>query len=433
VTSAPPPAGTGSVQEVEDLPQADDVVVELRPGVAAGESPAAGDDAAPEADALAVIGVPGAFAALEGHRALSAGSNVMLLTGDVVLADEVALKRRAADAGRLVLGPGSDTAIIDGVGIGIANVVAAGRIGVVATSGSGAQEASVLLDRFGLGVSRVLVTGPRDLTDEVGAASSIAAMRRMADDPLTDAVVLVAEGFSARGAEAALAALAACGKPGSACMLGAEGLSAPDGVELHGVIDQAVVAAARRAGARPVIPAAEPTGWVSAGHVRGIFSGAALCAEAAAVLAARLGRVVSNTPAGAAEYLDPRDVVRGNACLDLQAESTAHGTPHPLLDPSRRAGLIGDTVSDQTVAVILLDIILGRGAHPDPAGALAPAIADALQARPSLQVVAHVCGTEADPQVLSRQEDHLTRAGARVAPTSAQAARLSAALVRPAR
>ncbi|MBM3634483.1 MAG: FdrA family protein [Actinobacteria bacterium] len=418
---------------MEDLPQADDVVVELRPGVAAGESPAAGDDAAPEADALAVIGVPGAFAALEGHRALSAGSNVMLLTGDVVLADEVALKRRAADAGRLVLGPGSDTAIIDGVGIGIANVVAAGRIGVVATSGSGAQEASVLLDRFGLGVSRVLVTGPRDLTDEVGAASSIAAMRRMADDPLTDAVVLVAEGFSARGAEAALAALAACGKPGSACMLGAEGLSAPDGVELHGVIDQAVVAAARRAGARPVIPAAEPTGWVSAGHVRGIFSGSALCAEAAAVLAARLGRVVSNTPAGAAEYLDPRDVVRGNACLDLQAESTAHGTPHPLLDPSRRAGLIGDTVSDQTVAVILLDIILGRGAHPDPAGALAPAIADALQARPSLQVVAHVCGTEADPQVLSRQEDHLTRAGARVAPTSAQAARLAAALVRPAR
>lgn len=433
MTSAPPPAGTGSVQEVEDLPQADDVVVELRPGVAAGESPAAGDDAAPEADALAVIGVPGAFAALEGHRALSAGSNVMLLTGDVVLADEVALKRRAADAGRLVLGPGSDTAIIDGVGIGIANVVAAGRIGVVATSGSGAQEASVLLDRFGLGVSRVLVTGPRDLTDEVGAASSIAAMRRMADDPLTDAVVLVAEGFSARGAEAALAALAACGKPGSACMLGAEGLSAPDGVELHGVIDQAVVAAARRAGARPVIPAAEPTGWVSAGHVRGIFSGSALCAEAAAVLAARLGRVVSNTPAGAAEYLDPRDVVRGNACLDLQAESTAHGTPHPLLDPSRRVGLIGDTVSDQTVAVILLDIILGRGAHPDPAGALAPAIADALQARPSLQVVAHVCGTEADPQVLSRQEDHLTRAGARVAPTSAQAARLAAALVRPAR
>lgn len=409
----------------------DDVVVELHPGM--GEDAIAQADEAHPVEGLTVIGVPGPFAALEAHRALSAGSDVMLLTGDVPLADEVALKRRGTDAGHLVLGPGSDTAIIDGIGIGIANVVASGRMGVVATSGSGAQEAAVLLDRFGVGVSRCLVTGPRDLTDEVAAASTIAALGRLADDPATDGVVLVAEGFSARGAEAALAALGACGIPGSACLIGGEGLSAPDGVEVHGVIDQAVAAAARRAGARPVIPAAEPTGWVSAGHVRGIFSGSALCAEAAAVLAARLGRVVSNTPAGAAEHLDPRDVVRGHACLDLQAESTLHGTPHPMLDPSRRAELIVDTVTDQTVAVILLDVILGRGAHPDPAGALAPALAQALQARPSLQVVAHVCGTEADPQVLSRQEEALTRAGARVAPTSAQAARLAAALVRPGR
>jgi FdrA protein len=416
------------VHEVEDLPRDDDVVVELHPGAAVEAMPE------PETvDGLTVIGVPGAFAALEAHRALSAGSDVMLLTGDVPLADEVALKRRADAAGRLVLGPGSDTAIIDGIGIGIANEVATGRLGVVATSGSGAQEAAVLLDRFGVGVSTCLVTGPRDLTDEVGATSTITALRRLADDTVTDGVVLVAEGFSARGAEAALAALAECGMPGSACLIGADGMTAPDGIEVHGVIDHAVVAAARRAGARPVIPAAEPTGWVSAGHVRGIFSGSALCAEAAAVLAARLGRVVSNTPAGAAEHLDPRDVVRGNACLDLQAESTAHGTPHPMLDPSRRAALIVETVTDQTVAVILLDVILGRGAHPDPAGALAPAIAQALQTRPSLQVVAHVCGTEADPQVLSRQEDELTRAGARVAPTSAQAARLAAALVRPGR
>lgn len=409
----------------------DDVVVELHPGM--GEDGATHAHEAPPVEGLTIIGVPGPFAALEAHRALSAGCDVMLLTGDVPLADEVALKRRAADAGQLVLGPGSDTAIIDGIGIGIANVVASGRMGVVATSGSGAQEAAVLLDRFGVGVSRCLVTGPRDLTDEVGAASTIAALARLADDPATDGVVLVAEGFSARGAEAALAALGACGVPGSACLIGGEALTAPEGVEVHGVIDQAVAAAARRAGARPVIPAAEPSGWVSAGHVRGIFSGSALCAEAAAVLAARLGRVVSNTPAGAAESLDPRDVVRGHACLDLQAESIVHGTPHPMIDPSRRAELIVDTVTDQTVAVILLDVILGRGAHPDPAGALAPALAQALQARPSLQVVAHVCGTEADPQVLSRQEEALTRAGARVAPTSAAAARLAAALVRPGR
>lgn len=415
---------------MDDLPHDDaELVIPLHPERA--------DDPLTEPDGpiegMTVIGVPGAFAALEAHRALSAGSDVLLVTADVALADEVALKRRAADAGRLVLGPGADCALLDGIGIGITNVVATGRVGIVATSGSGAQEAAVLLDRFGVGVSRCLVTGPRDLTDEVAAASTIAVIRRMADDPHTDAVVLVAEGFSARGAEAALAALADSGMAASACLIGAEGFRAPEGIDLHGVIDQAVVAAARRAGGTPVIPAAESTGWVSAGHVRGIFSGTALCAEAAAVLAARLGRVVSNTPAGSAEYLDPRDVVRGHACLDLQAESAAHGTPHPLLDPSRRAELIAETVADQTVAVILLDVVLGRGAHPDPAAILAPALARALQARPSLQVVAHVCGTEADPQVLSRQEQALVAAGARIAPTSAQAARLGAALVRPGR
>ncbi len=415
---------------MDEPPQGDEgVVTRLHPDGPA-DAAAAREQAV---EGLTVIGVPGAFAALEAHRALSAGSDVMLLTPDVDLADEVALKRRAADSGRLVLGPGSDSAIIDGIGIGITNVVAPGRVGVIATSGSGAQEATVLLDRFGVGVSRALVTGPRDLSDEVCAISTRSAVARMAADPGTDVVVLVAEGFSARGAEAALAALGACGMPASACLIGAGSMPAPDGVEVHGVIDQAVVVAARRAGARPVIPAAEPTGWVSAGHVRGVFSGSALCAEAASILAERLGRVVSNTPAGGAEHLDPRDVVRGNACLDLQAESAVHGTPHPLLDPSRRADLIAETVADQTVAVILLDVILGRGAHADPAGALAPAIAGALQARPSLQVVAHVCGTEADPQVLSRQEDQLSRAGARVAPTSAQAARLAAALVRPGR
>lgn len=418
------------MRDVDEIPRDDDVVVELHPG---GGVPHDAPDDPPLVEGLTVIGVPGPFAALEAHRAISAGSDVMLLTGDVPLADEVALKARAASAGRLVLGPGSGTAIIEGIGIGVSNAVATGRVGVIATSGSGAQEAAVLLDRFGVGVSRCLVTGPRDLCDEVGAMSTAVALARLADDPATDGVVLVAEGFSGRAAEAALAALAACDLAGSACLIGADGMPAPDGVEVHGVIDQAVAAAARRAGARPVIPASEPTGWVSAGHVRGIFSGSALCAEAAAVLAARLGRVVSNTPAGAAEHLDPRDVVRGHACLDLQAEAMYHGTPDPVAHPERRAELIAETVGDQTVAVLLLDVILGRGAHPDPAGALAPALAAALQARPSLQVVAHVCGTEADPQVLSRQEDQLTRAGARVAPTSAQAARLAASLVRPGR
>ncbi|MSO44627.1 MAG: FdrA family protein [Thermoleophilia bacterium] len=410
----------------------DDVVVDLplaRDASERDDEPTGGEAGVA---GLIVIGVPGAYAVLEAHRAVAAGSDVMLITADVSLADEVALKRRARSAGRLVMGPGCDTMIIDGIAIGVANVVTPGRVGVIATSGSAAQEASVLLDRFGVGVSQCMVTGGRDLSDDVGGITTLTALERLGSDPTTEAIVLVADAYSVPTAQAVMTAVASAGRPAVVCLIG-NTMSPPDGVDLYSDIDQAVLGVARIAGARPVIPAAEPTGWVSAGHVRGIFSGTALCAEASAILAERLGRVVSNSPAGAAEALDPRDVVRGNACLDLAAESVAHGTAHPILDPTRRADLIVETVSDHTVAVILIDVILGLGAHPDPAGALAPVLARALQARPSLQVVAHVCGTAADPQSLARQEEELTRVGVRLAPTSGQAARLAAALVRSGR
>lgn len=392
--------------------------------------------AAPAGEAtagLVVIGVPSGYAALEAHRAIGAGADVMLVSDGVSIDDEVVLKRRAHNAGHLLMGPGCETAIIDGIGIGFANAVSAGRVGVIATSGTSAQEATVLLDRFGVGVSTCLVTGRRDLTDKVGAATALDSLARLATDAATEVILLVADAWSPEVARRLLPALAATGKPGSVCLMGADGVASPDGVEVHSAIDGAALGAARLAGARPVIPATEPTGWVSAGHVRGIFSGPGLCAEASAILAGRLGRVVSNAPAGDAVPLEGDEVVRGHACLDVATAAREHGAPHPIEDPEHRARLLVDTVADQTVAVVLLDVVLGYAAHPDPVGALAPALSRALQARPSLQVVAHVVGTEADPQVLSDQEAKLEALGVRLAPTSGQAARLAAALVRPGR
>ena len=80
------------------------------------------------------------------------------------------------------------------------------------------------------------------------------------------------------------------------------------------------------------------------------------------------------------------------------------------------------------MGVLLLDVVLGYASHPDPAGAVAPVIREALAERPQLAVVAYVLGTEADPQVRSRQEATLSDAGARLAPSNAAAARLAAAL-----
>jgi FdrA protein len=165
---------------------------------------------------------------------------------------------------------------------------------------------------------------------------------------------------------------------------------------------------------------------VTPGYVRGLFSGGTLCSEAAAILAERLGTVHTNAPAGAARRLEGPPA--GHACLDLGEEEFTRGRPHPMIDPAARAERLAEEAADPSVGVLLIDVVLGYASHPDPAGVLVPVIREALAARPQLAVVGYVLGTEADPQVRSRQEEALAGAGARLAPTNAAAARLAAAL-----
>jgi FdrA protein len=391
-------------------------------GVAAARAPRS--LAGLEAD-LAVVSVPGEYAAVEAHKALGAGMDVLLFSDGVPLEDEVALKRRAHDLGLLVMGPGAGTAIVDGLALGFANVVAPGRIGVVAAAGTGAQEVTVLIDRAGAGVSRCYGTGGRDLKDEVGAITALDAIARLAGDDDTDVILCVSKPPSPEVAERVLRALASCGTPAAACFVGG-GVEPVEGVRLAATLEEAAVAAVRQSG-RP----AEPTpdlraGWVAGGAVRGLFSGGTLCSEAAAILAERLGAVSSNAPAGRARRLEGEP--SGHVCLDLGEEEFTRGRPHPMIDPEARVERLRREAADPGVGVLLLDVVLGYAGHPDPAGALAPAVREALSARPQLAVVAYVLGTEGDPQVRSRQEAELEDAGARLAPTNAAAARLAAAL-----
>jgi FdrA protein len=377
-----------------------------------------------EAD-VAVVSVPGEYAALEAHKALGAGMDVLLFSDGVPLKDEVALKRRAHALGRLVMGPGAGTAILDGVALGFANVVARGSVGVVAAAGTGAQEATVLVSRAGAGVSRCYGTGGRDLKEEVGAITALDAIARLADDPDTSVILCVSKPPAPEVAETVLRALAGCGTPAAACMVGG-GVEPVDGVTLAPTLEEAALAAAALAG-HPAAPPPPPRAdWVAGGYVRGLFSGGTLCSEAAAILAGRLRDVRSNAPAGAARPLENR--IRGHACLDLGEEEFTRGRPHPMIDPAARAERIAEEAADPDVGVLLLDVVLGYASHPDPASVLVPVIREALEARPTLAVVAYVLGTEEDPQVRSRQEAALRDAGVRLAQTNAAAARLAAAL-----
>ena len=169
---------------------------------------------------VAVVSVPGEYAALEAHKALGAGMDVLLFSDNVAIEDEVALKRRAHERGLLVMGPGAGTAIVDGLALGFANVVAPGTVGVVAAAGTGAQEVTVLLDRAGAGVRACYGTGGRDLKDEVGAITALDAIARLAEDPGTDVILCVSKPPSPDVAETVLRALAGAGKAAAACMVG---------------------------------------------------------------------------------------------------------------------------------------------------------------------------------------------------------------------
>jgi FdrA protein len=382
---------------------------------------------------VAVVSVAGEYAALEAHKALSAGLHVLLFSDNVGVEEEIALKEHAAGVGRLAMGPGAGTASIGGCGLGFANAVASGRVGVVAAAGTGAQEVMTLLDRWGEGVSHVIGVGGRDLSGQVAGRGARLAMRTLACDPDTDLIVLVSKPPSPEVARDVVAAGGAT--PVIAALIGlAPGTSVPGAAAVVATLEGAVAHAVRQRGGSP------PSDWsawrshvalslVDLGPerrtVRGLFSGGTLCYEAQTLLRRWLGDVWSNTPLD--ERLRPPAPVGAHVCLDLGEEEYTKGRPHPMIDAEARLGLLAEAGNDDDVAVVLLDVVLGYGGHDDPASILAPACVEV--ARPEgPRVVVYILGTDKDPQGLARQRRAFEEAGCLVAPTAARAALAAAGI-----
>lgn len=392
---------------------------------------------------VATISVPGPFAALEAHKAIAAGLHVLLFSDDVSVDDEVDLKAHAAEEGVLVMGPGAGTAMLGSVGLGFANVVrhaalhesGAGRgVGIVAAAGTGAQEAMTLLDRAGAEVSHVIGVGGRDLSEAVGGATARPAIAALEADPHTAAILLVSKPPAPSVAASVLGKGA--GKPMVAVLVGlAQDVPVGEGIRLARTIEEGVRLTAAGLGlpatdhaAGLVEAAAAAAGRLGPGRsaVRGLFSGGTLCSESMAVLARRLGPVHSNIP------LDPEWGLPAppgaHRCLDLGEEEYTRGRPHPMIDPGSRPGLILEEAGDPATAVILVDVVLGYGSHPDPASAVASACAEVARVPGGPVVVAYVLGTEADPQGYEAQRRSLSEAGCLLAPTGARAALLAVAI-----
>ena len=417
---------------------------------------------------LVLISTPGAHAVREARRALDRGVNVMLFSDNVPLEAERALKERAHGLGLLVMGPDCGTAYIAGTPIAFANVVPRGRVGVVAASGTGLQEVAVLLARAGAGISHGIGVGGRDLSDAVGGVSTLDAIDLLASDPGTDHLILVSKPPGPHTARRVFERIAAAGKPATAVVFGAEGIESPPGGP---VLVPTLKDAVERATGCPIAPGydvaaiarSEAERLGTGRHaLRGLFCGGTLATEAHAVLAAAgIGAIsgpasppsaappglaasappdlASSTPPDSASpgpaspaSPAPPDANAPHRVIDLGADEYTVGRPHPMIDPALRTAELREALADPQVAVVLLDIVLGFGAHPDPARPVRDAVRDAERHaggdRPA--VVASVCGTAADPQDAGRQAAMLADAGVAVAPSNADAASVAVAILR---
>jgi FdrA protein len=353
---------------------------------------------------VALISVPGDYAVLEAHRALSAGMHVFLFSDHVGETDELALKRRGSELGRLVMGPGCGTAMLGGVGLGFANEVRSGPVGIVAAAGTGAQEVACLLDAAGTGVSQIVGVGGRDLSEAIGGIGFRDGLRLLAADEHTETVVAVSKPPSA-DAVRGLADAVPDGKRVVAAFVGWPGGDAP--FEVHSTLEGAALAAAGVHPSRPgELEAAvdERRGRSAGRRLVALYSGGTLAHEAEGLLA------------GA-----------DAAVLDLGDEEYTQGRPHPMVDLDLRRERLAAAAADESVGCLLFDVVLGHGSHPDPAPELAAAVRGC-----EATVIARVCGTAADPQDAPRQEAALREAGVLVAPSNAAAARLAARAVAPA-
>jgi FdrA protein len=383
---------------------------------------------------LALISVPGANAFVDAMDAVTSGVSVVLFSDNVSVEQEIVLKDAAATADVLVMGPDCGTAVVAGVALGFANLVRAGSVGLVAASGTGAQQVMCLLDIAGVGMSHCLGVGGRDLSSAVGGRSTRQALAALAADPSTESIIVVSKPPAADVLTAIQAYAATLGKPVHWATLGH---GRPD---LTAAVEAALATSADGIPAwpqwlaeTPAVASIETKAKRTNGFLRGLFCGGTLADEAMIVASERLGPIRSNIPLSPELALGPDLGSDSHLVIDFGDDRLTRGRPHPMIDPSLRLERIAVEGDDPTCAVLLLDLVLGFGSHPDPADELAAAIAAARKAAAAggreLPVVVSLIGVENDPQGLTSCAKTLQASGASVFVSNAQATRHALSLL----
>lgn len=370
-----------------------------------------------------LISVPGRYAASVAREAIQLDKHVFMFSDNVPVEDELSLKQAARQKGLLLMGPDCGTAIINGIGLGFANRVRRGRIGIVGASGTGVQAVSSAIHNLGKGVSQAIGTGGRDLKREIGAITARQGLLLLADDPNTEVIVLISKPPEEHLAAELLAMATDCGKPIVVNFIGFVPPARNVGplhfaLNLSDAAQLAVDLLADRA--KPSRPegSGRMQGEHLGGYLRGLFSGGTLAYEAMLGLQLFLDPLYSNVPIVESQRLENPLLAQKNSILDLGEDEFTQGRLHPMMDNELRLRQFAKEAADEGVSMIMMDVVLGEGAHPDPASELAPAIEQALekarQDERGLEVVMIVVGSDEDEQGLQAQMDRLAEAGATV-------------------
>ena len=377
---------------------------------------------------FAIISVPGDFAAAEARKALKNGLHTMIFSDNVSIEDEIALKEEAKARGLFLMGPDCGTAIIGGVPLGFANVVARGDIGVVGASGTGIQEVTSLIDRAGYGITHAIGVGGRDLSVEVGAITTLMAIDAFECDPSTRHIIVISKPPDAQVVSKIIKRIAKSSKTFTLCLIGSSRIDLPKNATQ---VDTLKEAAAHAVSVNTAFDwytqhKAMP---LTAGRslIRGLFSGGTLASEAQLILHAGDEKVTSNAPLTGIKHLSG-SLESHHVIIDLGSDEYTRGRPHPMIDPSVRDDLLIEALKDPSIGLILLDLILGYGANSNPAVHVARCITNVKIDHPL--IIASVTGTVHDPQDHAAQIKTLEDVGVIVAPTNADAAAFALACLR---
>ena len=375
----------------------------------------------PEANWV-LISVPGRYAAGVAREALDLGKHVFLYSDNVTLEDEISLKRISREKGLLVMGPDCGTAIINGVGLGFANRVRRGPIGLVGASGTGLQAVTTHIHNLGGGISHAIGTGGRDLKSEVGAITAHQALDLLARDDETKVIVLISKPPSPEVATGLISAAQRTGKPVVIYFIGYPPPARKIGnLQFAISLSEAAELAVKIGDWR--LETVEKS-QVSNLYLRGLFSGGTLAYETLLGLQASLSPIYSNAPITNDQLLKDPLHSEAHTIIDLGDEYFMVGRLHPMIDNDLRIRRMRQEAADEQVGMILFDVVLGEGSHLDPAGELVPVVNEIKEKTPEirdLEFVAIVIGTEDDPQNLPSQVSQFMDAGVRVFRTAAEA------------